>query len=123
MGGKCNHPRCQGGPCNAYKPEVYTPTEDDKVFAEGLIKDGWVSCSRKYGHIVRWRGLRFTSPELVMREDAMAEPMGKMLAKTIATYIRCGYGLLGAPEEDVERMTITPAQMAAFKKLGGDCAR
>lgn len=129
-GGACNHRRCQGSDegCRAYVEEVLAPNAADDEYGRQLVAENWWSTSHKYGHISRWKEL-VPGPEQI--EAALIAIAGEYHGRRLAEVLRrhehdhydCRALQCDAKYAHQEHRTITPAQMKAFKRAGGDCGR
>ncbi len=124
-GGPCDHRSCRGAVagCRAYADEVVTPTDEDTALAQQLVAEGWWSTSRRYCTIARWKEPAPTVEQIRTALVALAgEFHGNRLADVLRVHeeYKIDHRRSGA---EIEERTITPAQMLAFKRAGGEPGR
>lgn len=115
-GGKCDHPRCTGGPCKMWREEDIVITATDEELAKTLIVEGWFGVSSKYRIILRWK----TSPPLpeeILVKEHQDTYWGKLVMDLYREQVLSDWYLRSAPKEYVEERELTFPQYRAFKKL------
>lgn len=113
----CTHRRCGGRPCRQLTDEELTPTEDDLVFAQTLIDEGWYQISAKYRRVARLPA-DFPRGEDLLRPQFLATRW----AKEFLDYWNNHYRRVAVTEYGAAVQTLTTKQFRAFKQLGGPTA-
>lgn len=125
-GGKCDHPRCDGGPCKQWAPEEFEPSQADLELGKKLVDEGWKAASSKYRRIVRWKepppGIHhMVNPEL--RDTYWGRLAFTILGRQLG--IRCEHELQNESQRThrevnsglVEERILTLKEFMAFKKF------
>lgn len=113
----CSHPACAGGPCRALRPDELQISPEDRALAEELVTGGWIQISHKYRELKRWHpDVTVPTPEEMVAPEWRGTYFGQQALRCVAGAVG-EYALRMAPEEMVERRTLTVTQFKAFKAL------
>lgn len=126
VGGPCDHFSCLrlGQGCRAYADAALQPSDEDLEFGRRLVLEGWWSTSRRYCTIARWKEPVPTHAQIEEALTALAGAFqGHRLAEILRKHELYKIEHRATRDGDQEEAVITPTQMLAFKRAGGECGR
>lgn len=123
---KCNHKRCDGGPCKQLTHEELEPGEKELSLAEQLVREGWVSLSSNRRMIGRLKE-EWPSAEELIRPELLDTSANREMIELWDRHRRhqlrrTASGNVASRERYVEMRTLSIKQYRAFRRLGGEVA-